>query len=201
MQKLDRRVQRTRTQLRDALIALILERGYDDLTIQDITDKADMRRATFYLHYKDKEELLLKALSESFDELVQQMESIRQNDILAGKTNVEAFLVMFRHAEQNARLYRVILNGQSGVAVANRIREYLAALLLSSLKALPSEQLAVPPEILAHYMAGAELAMITWWLNHDMPYSAQQMAEMVQRLTLHGAVDVLGETVLRTPQR
>jgi AcrR family transcriptional regulator len=191
MEKLDRRVQRTRVMLRDALITLILERGYDDLTIQDITDKADLRRATFYLHYKDKEELLLKVLSESFDELVRQLEPIHQRDVLAGKTNVEAFLVTFKHAEQNAKLYRVILNGQSGVAVANRIRDYLSALILRALKAVRPEQLAVPAEVLAQYIAGAELAMIIWWLNHDMPYPAEHMAEMMQMLTLRGAVGVV----------
>jgi AcrR family transcriptional regulator len=195
MEKLDRRQQRTRAQLRDALIALIMEEGYDHLTIQHITDKADLRRATFYLHYKDKEELLLTVLNEAFDELVRQMEAIYQSDTLAGKTNVEAFLVTFKFAQQHAQFYRVILGGQSGVVVANRIRDYLAALILRSLKNVPSEQLALPPEILANYIAGAELAMITWWLNNDMPYSAEQMATMVQRLTLHGALDVLKREV------
>jgi AcrR family transcriptional regulator len=196
MEKLDRRVQRTRVQLRDALIALILERGYDDLTIQDITDKADLRRATFYLHYKDKQELLLTVLSESFDAVVQKMAALLQTDALAGKTNVEAFLVMFKHAEQNAKLYKGILNSQSGVIVSNRIREYLAALLLSSLNAIPSHQMTVPPQVLANFMAGAELEMVAWWLNHDMPYSAEQMAEMVQTLTLRGAMGVLDARVL-----
>jgi AcrR family transcriptional regulator len=196
MEKLDRRVQRTRGQLRDALIALVLERGYDDLTIQDITDKADLRRATFYLHYKDKQELLLTVLSESFDSVVQQMDAIRQSDALAGKTNVEAFLVMFKHAEQNAKLYKGILNSQSGVVVSNLIREYLAALLLSSLSVIPSHQLSMPPEVLANFMAGAELELVAWWLNHDMPYSAEQMAQMVQTLTLRGAMGVLDARVL-----
>jgi AcrR family transcriptional regulator len=196
MQKLDRRVQRTRAQLRDALIALILERGYDDLTIQDITDKADLRRATFYLHYKDKQELLLTVLSESFDEVVQQMTPLLQSDALAGKTKVEAFLVMFKHAEQNALLYKRILNSQSGVIVSNLIREYLAALLLTALNAIPSKQISVPPQVLANFMAGAELEMVAWWLNHDMPYSPEQMAEMVQRLVLRGAAGVLDVGVL-----
>ncbi|MFN8374976.1 MAG: TetR/AcrR family transcriptional regulator [Anaerolineae bacterium] len=196
MEKIDRRVQRTRAQLRDALLALIVERGYDDLSIQDITDRADLRRATFYLHYKDKQELLLTVLSESFDALVQQMEPVHHNDALAGKTHVEAFVVTFRHAEENARLYRVLLNSQCGIVVTNRIREYLVMLLLNSLKAVPPAQLALPPEVLAQYIAGAELAMITWWLNHDMPYSTEQMAQMVQRLTLRGAMGVLDAVAL-----
>ncbi|NWF69819.1 MAG: TetR/AcrR family transcriptional regulator [Chloroflexi bacterium] len=191
MEKIDRRVLRTRALLRDALIALILERGYDELTIQDITNKADLRRATFYLHYRDKEELLLATLAESFNTLVREMESLIGSDALAGKTQLAAFLITFRHAEAQHRLYSVILNGQSGVVVAQHIREYLVRLLLGALHNTPPEQLALPAEVLAQYIAGAELALLTWWLNAGMPYSAQQMAEMTQRLILHGVADVL----------
>jgi AcrR family transcriptional regulator len=55
---LDRRIQRTRQLLRNALFALIIERGYESIAIQDITERANLGRATFYLHYQDKEELL-----------------------------------------------------------------------------------------------------------------------------------------------
>jgi len=72
-ESLDRRQQRTRRLLKAALISLILERGYDDLTIQDITDRADVRRATFYLHYATKDELLAQVLAAMFDELVAQI--------------------------------------------------------------------------------------------------------------------------------
>lgn len=57
--QLDRRVRRTRRALQDSLTSLILEKGYDAVTVEDITDRADLGRTTFYLHYKDKEELLI----------------------------------------------------------------------------------------------------------------------------------------------
>ncbi len=59
--RLDRRVQRTRKLLRESMMALILEEGYDAISIQDITDKANLGRATFYLHFKDKDEVLSSA--------------------------------------------------------------------------------------------------------------------------------------------
>lgn len=61
--KLDPRVVRTRQQLREALVSLIEEKGFDALTVQDITDRAELNRATFYLHYQDKQELLVKRLA------------------------------------------------------------------------------------------------------------------------------------------
>src|SRR5437868_4937351 len=103
--KVDRRKQRTRRMLREALISVILEKGYDAVTIQDITERADLRRATFYLHYKDKDELLMTVLQETFDELVEQIGPFMHGDILAGKTQVEPFRMTFRHVADNADLY------------------------------------------------------------------------------------------------
>ena len=71
--KQDRRVQRTLKLLKEALIELILEKGYDSVTVQDITDRANLGRATFYFHYKDKDELLVEMLDEVVNELVEQI--------------------------------------------------------------------------------------------------------------------------------
>ena len=72
MEKVDRRIRRTRNQLGQALRELIIEKSYEAITIQDIADRADVNRATFYLHYGTKEELLVTSLTEIFDELVVQ---------------------------------------------------------------------------------------------------------------------------------
>lgn len=189
--KVDRRVQRTRALLQESLLALVAEQGYDTLTIQQITDKANLRRATFYMHYRDKEELLLSALAERFDTLAREAEHFSQADGLGGKTQLEAYLVTFKHAQQNYKLYKNLLSGQSGTVFTRHVRDYLAGLIQKGLHTLPSERLPIPIETLAAYIAGAELAMITWWLERDMPYPAEQMAQTVQTLVLHGVSDML----------
>ncbi|HZY42942.1 MAG TPA: helix-turn-helix domain-containing protein, partial [Anaerolineae bacterium] len=68
--KLDPRVIRTRQMLRDALVSLIAEKGFDAITVQDIADRATLNRATFYLHYQDKHELLINSLRDAIDELM-----------------------------------------------------------------------------------------------------------------------------------
>lgn len=186
--RLDRRQQRTRAQLRDALISLILERGFDALTIQDITDRADLRRATFYMHYGTKEELLLSVLREAFDALVAEVEPFMHGDLLAGKTSLEPFRVIFQHVAQHADLYRVILGGRGGAEVARSIRTYLAGHVGRSLAAAPRGTLALPAEVLANYIAGAELGFIAWWLESGQPYPPEQMAVMAQQLILHGVM-------------
>lgn len=187
-EKPDRRKQRTRRMLRDALLELIVEKGYDALSVQDITDKADLRRATFYLHYTDKDELLEAVLHEIFDELVKELEPLIQSDALGGKTQMETFAVMYRHIAANNRLYRIILSGQGGAATARSIREYLAGHTLAMLKRLPPANVSMPVDVLANYMAGAELNLMTWWLENDQPYPIEQMATMTQQLILGGVL-------------
>ena len=74
--KTDRRIQRTRQFLRTALLELIKEKGYDAISIEEITERANVGRATFYLHYKDKEDLLLEEFREMANEKVQVLAEI-----------------------------------------------------------------------------------------------------------------------------
>src|SRR5688572_15174255 len=74
--KIDRRIQRTRQSLRTALLELIKKKGYDAISIEEITECANVGRATFYLHYKDKEDLLLEEFSEMANEKVQVLSEI-----------------------------------------------------------------------------------------------------------------------------
>src|SRR5512141_2751987 len=99
----DRRVNRTRRQLREALTTLILEKGYDAITIEDITEQADLGRTTFYVHYHGKEELLLESVGATAQELFDQVNA----QITAGTTrSVETALSsihqVFQHAAQNS---------------------------------------------------------------------------------------------------
>lgn len=187
--KIDRRKLRTRRLLKESLLALILERGYDTLTIQDITDYADLRRATFYLHYKDKDELLLTVLNELFDELAASLEPQIKDDSLAGKTDPAIFTAMFRYVAHNAALYRALFNSSAGTTIIRHIRSYLANLVIEKSSSMTDSR-PVPVVLLAHYMAGTELSLIQWWLEHDMPYSPEAMALMTHRLLLHGALGV-----------
>ena len=180
--KTDPRVIRTRHMLRDALITLILDKGFDAITIQDITDKAGLRRATFYLHYKDKEELLFAILEETFDELVCKMDALWLK-FASPELEKEMNLVIFRHAQDNANLYRSILGGHGASTTIRYIREYLTRTILKELEARrPDLKLVIPVDVLANFAASIKLNLATWWLEQGMPYSPEEMAEMCSQL-------------------
>ncbi|MBK8135579.1 MAG: TetR/AcrR family transcriptional regulator [Chloroflexi bacterium] len=114
MEKQDRRVRKTQRALSDALVELILEKGYDTITIKDITDRADVAHATFYRHYGDKDELLRRKL----EEIVGEIEALTREPTLK---NSEGYLI-FKHAQENSNLYRILLGGQEPFRYVNGLK-------------------------------------------------------------------------------
>jgi AcrR family transcriptional regulator len=185
----DRRVVRTRRLLRDALMELILEKGYDEVTVQDITQRANLGRATFYLHYKGgKEELLLSNLEEIYDELVARLKPLKREGLRPGPHR--ASQVAFEHAAEHRDLYFVLLRSQAAASIAQRIREYLAGVIFQEIEPLMQDS-PLPSEVIAGYMAGSLVALITWWLENAMPYSPEYMAQIFSRLTMPGVRELL----------
>lgn len=181
----DRRVLRTRAALQAAVLSLVAEHSLDSLTIGQITDRADLRRATFYMHFRDKEELLMSALEANFAALEHAALGTDVADGFGGKTQPAAYLVTFEHAAANAALYRNLLTGRSAGLFFGHIRGYLAAFILRYLRSRPSQG-GIPPEVLANYLAGAELALIAWWLDQGQAYTAPEMAAYMHRLAVGG---------------
>ena len=189
--KTDPRVIRTRRMLREALIALIVEKGYDAINILDIAERAGLRRATFYLHYHDKEALLLSMMRETLDELMQKMETLPDNSFGAEAQFAE-HLMIFQHVQERANLYRAILSGRGAAQVTRDIRDYLAARIREEcLTDHPGASLPVPVEVLANYLAAVKLNMIIWWLEKGMPYPPEEMAAMCARLMLNGVGEIM----------
>src|SRR5690348_4163921 len=123
-----RQVQRTKQLLEEACIALILEKGYEAVTVQDILDRANVGRSTFYVHYRDKEDLLMsrfQALQQAFEEharILLEHDSIEKVDPQA-ITNLP--MVLLKYVEHEHRLFKALLGKHSGGNHLNYQREYL----------------------------------------------------------------------------
>jgi len=197
--KTDRRVSRTRRQLRNALMALILERGYNAVTIEDITERADLGRTTFYLHFRDKEELLVESLEEIAEGLKAQVEITANMNLDAGERLVNPVAVVFRHVEENRDLYRIILKGEGGSKAASRIRdiieEYAVDFFSRHLSGFVSVQPELPKGVAAGYFASAMLGFVTWWLEKEMPLGGDEAADLFRMFFFRGAARVLNLTI------
>lgn len=193
---MDRRVRRTRRSLRNALIDLILETGYDNITIQNITDRADLSRATFYLHYKDKDELLANSLEEIFEELVESLDN-PIFDAHPERDQAAPGVMAFQHVEEYSDLYKSLLLGERGVTyVIYREIQYIARIAREQIMRLLPEgtelsDLAVPVDVIAHHIAGSLFTMILWWLEQDMPHPAEEMGQMFHRMSRPAVMNAL----------
>lgn len=173
----DLRVRRTRRRLGRAMIELTLERGYDAVTIRDLTDRADIGYATFFRHYPDKEALLRDLLEEVLTGLMERLEPVSADDDPA-----QTGLVVFRHVKANASLYRVLLASQRSVDFLGRAMEVGVDSINRSFVARPDG--IVPLDVAAQHIIRSFMALIEWWLAHDMPYPPERMGRIFQALIM-----------------
>jgi AcrR family transcriptional regulator len=190
--KSDRRINRTRNLLRDALIELILENSYDVVSVQDIAARADVGRATFYLHYRDKDELLLECVDAIVAAFIQQVQQQNVEEWIS--SDGAPMQKVFLFARQNADLFRVIMRGHGGIKASQRLQSIVADKTsqggLASLRK-SGVQLTVPVEVISNFFAGSLLALINWWLENDVTYSAEQMAQMFRKLVMFNRENLL----------
>jgi AcrR family transcriptional regulator len=198
--KTDRRIRRTRHSLRTALLELIKEKDYDDVSIEEITERANVGRATFYLHYKDKEDLLLEEFSEMANEKVQVLLEIpfstwlQSEDTVGtkGKKPVPPLLILFEHIYENSELYYILLKSEKSGRIIERIRkistEAIATFVEAKTKTDPIPFLfRVPIEFFAAFFSGALLSTIDWWLEEGMHHTPREMTHLFQDLFIQGA--------------
>src|SRR5712664_4386450 len=134
--EIDRRVARTRRTLHEALIRLIVRKGYDALTVQEIIDEADVGRATFYAHYRGKDDLLRGG----FERLRGELKAARREARQGERDRPLTFsLAMFEHACAYRDVYRAMLGGQGGVIASQEIRRVLSEMVKEELSAYQND--------------------------------------------------------------
>ena len=185
--KVDRRVRRTRELLRRALLSLIQERGYDRITVQDIIDRADIGRSTFYAHYRDKDDLLLAGFEDIRSALAAERKAAEQ---AAGPTSefLQPLRVVFRHVEGHRHVWQPLARKGGAEVVTRIMRDNVTDLVREHLRSqLPGLGRNQPQlEVAVQYVASACIGLLTWWLDNDTPYSAEELYAIFRRLTIQG---------------
>jgi len=183
MEKVDRRVRRTKKSLEDALIALTLEKEYDEITIQEITERADVGYRTFFRHYSDKDELLKDVLDTTMMELRELMTPPSPEILVDPNFKAAVFkegVILFRHVQEHCDLYRVLLRSER--TFIESVMAFAIQGMEANLGSLVAPDISI--EIMANHMAWATLALVRWWLDSDMLYSPEVMGEYSFRLVV-----------------
>ena len=185
--KTDARVRRTRDALGDALVALMQEKPFETITVQDVLDRAQVSRSTFYAHYSDKDDLLMSDAEEFF-------ESISMALSVHGDKSDRVFPVMefFVHLSDVQPFYKALVKSGKFQENMELARGHFARGIERRLSELPRGK-SIPPiqlSAIAFTHAGALLSLLMWWLDRGMRESPAEMDELFHRMIWNGVSSI-----------
>lgn len=191
----DLRVRRTRKMIGEAFVSLVLERGFEKVTVEEISARAMVNRATFYRHYRDKWDLAERTADAMLDDLASRLDPPPKD---VGEVSLEepprAWVDLFEHLRDNADLYRAVLGEKGFPMFSVRVRGYLERLLRRRYEAAgyDGRNLHAPEGVLLAFVIGAFLGTVGWWLENDAPHPPEEMALWLARLLVLGPYHELG---------
>ncbi len=170
IQKTDRRVRRTRNALGDALIALMQEKPFDTVTVQQLLDRARVGRSTFYAHYRDKDDLFISDVEE-FLEMMSTL-LIRRRE---ASNRVAPVRELFAHVAEMHQLQTALIASGKQRDVMEMAQEYFARAISHRLEALSASRAIARTQrtAMAHAFAGALLSLMSWWIDRRQIDSAK----------------------------
>jgi AcrR family transcriptional regulator len=185
LEQADLRVRRTHKLLWEALMAELSERPIEEITVTDICERAMVHRTTFYKHYEDKYALLEQGIRQMYDDLLAEEEH-KPPSAYSVEHPPPYFIRLFEHAAHHQHFYKLMVCGEGIGHFQKLVKEYIADMVSAKVRELPpaNQHPPVPPAMHAHFIAGAALSLLAWWLENDMPFSPHQMAQYL--LSPHG---------------
>lgn len=199
MKQLDRRISRTQFAIHEALFSLLEQRSIDKITVQDITQLANINRSTFYLHYSDIYNLIEKVENDILEKMNEigrqtrnQIDKKMDASILSqGMTHV------YTHIQNNARQFKLLLGSNGSPSLQTKIIKQMKLnihMLVSEM--IPNQQEHSQNEYLLAFLASANLGLITHWISSDMRKTPSELAQMMSTLIIGGvAAYYANETV------
>jgi AcrR family transcriptional regulator len=188
----DRRIVRTKVAIREALVSLIEEKGFEALSVKDITIGANINRGTFYLHYKDKFDLLEQTETDiihKIEEIILQANALNFSDFNSVDKPLPVVVTLFEYLKENAALMHAVLGLKGGVAFQTRLRQTVEKnLKLGFLAGMKAEKFLVPSEYLISYVLSAHFGVIQIWLQKGCVESPKEMAIILSKLSWNGPI-------------
>lgn len=188
----DLRVLKTQKLIHDSFIELLDQKGFNSITINEISEKAQINRSTFYLHYTDKYELLNKTVDDAINKLLVLVSP--KSHIKDGNLELESFTQNIKSIldviASDALLYKSILKDNIMLDVRKRLMDILKLNFEKSF----AEQTLIPKELFISLLLSLYIESINWWLNNDIVYSSGYMAEQIIKMITMGPATVSGLT-------
>jgi AcrR family transcriptional regulator len=182
--KEDRRVRRTRDRLGDALVELLVQKPFDDITVQDVLDRAGVSRSTFYTHYRDKNDLFLSDADEFFEGMATALSRFGDKS-----ERVAPVQELFAHVGEVRPFYNALVESGRIHDVMELGQEHFARGIEQRLSEMPRARGVQPDRrgAIAHGLAGSLFSLLAWWVQHGMTPSPEEMDKLFHKLVWTGA--------------
>lgn len=196
-EKMDRRKARTRLLLRNALLELIEEKGLDEVTVTDITNRADINRGTFYLHYNDVVDMLGQLKEESFRQIRSLVSNLDFNEFAEHARKIEPYPKMvnlFEEVKRNADFFRVMFGQKGDLTYIAQFKELMSNNIYRKMTQWRPEhnELLVPIDFLIAYMTSANIGVLMHWLETGMKQSPHELGLILTRIVNYGPIVASG---------
>ncbi|KAA0547097.1 TetR/AcrR family transcriptional regulator [Bacillus sp. BGMRC 2118] len=193
----DLRVIRTKQSIRDAFVELLEEKGFESITVKDITSRATINRGTFYAHYQDKFDLMTKCEEEimvemskiaelNFPSVVTTLESNSSNE---GPFSIA--ILMLQLINENNRFLKAVLGPNGDLSFQTRLKDFMWKTIYG-IGFIKEENLLVPGPYLASYIASAHIGVIQQWLNSGRKESPEEIARILSTIMVNGPLFAAG---------
>ena len=184
IEPVDRRVRKTRRQLRECLITLLKEKKVQDITVRELTDMADLNRGTFYLHYKDVFDLLEKTeaeLQEDFNQLVCKHDAVD----LKQRPSV-IFNEIYSLVYDNADLIEILLGENGDLNFVNRLKQLIREKCLKDWMEVFRSGNAAAFDAFFSFIVSGCIGLVQYWLQTGLKETPEQMAKLTERIITKG---------------
>lgn len=188
--KTDRRVERTRQMLEAALLALMKEKEFDRITVQEIIDRANVGRATFYAHYENKEDLI----ESGFDGLLETLrERQRAARLRGGDGDAQMFAFsrhLLAHAHEHREIFPAMVSQRGGAFIQHLLRNLLVKVVREDVKAMGARAQA-REEAVVQFVAGGLFGLMMWWMSKKR-HSVDEVDGLFRQLAIAATKAVAG---------
>lgn len=181
MSQTDLRTVRSKKMIKEAFINLVEDKGYENITIKDISDRAMINRKTFYSHYESVNALFLDILKEHVDVLI---ENFRYDYVQEeGQTNIEAVTqemkLIIEHINRHKRSIKILLNDSSSYQLTKQLESLMQERLMSKIEMINKKRKSsmIPVELLTATITSVFIVVIKWWLSSEN-YTEAEVSQM-----------------------
>ncbi|MFC7370344.1 TetR/AcrR family transcriptional regulator [Fictibacillus iocasae] len=192
---MDRRKKKTKQELRKALLQLIEEKGMEKVTVSDLSERADINRGTFYLHYRDVFDFVEKIQIEILEGLAREIGTVQITEVKTYAENGQAFppvLTVLRYLAKHFDFFRVMFGPNGDASFPGQFKEFMKQHIYQNAVQHMTKQDNIPQDYLFAFMSSAQLGLLSHWIDTEMSLRDEEIAIFITNLLYFGPVHAAG---------